>query len=400
VNIEPDQERVLAAQTARAEAEAQRILHAALEQAATLQVEMSKEIEAQTQRRISIAEREIAERLAQADREAEERVRQSVDTAAALLLNARKEADKLHEELAAEARDTIRREPAAEANQVGELLDEAQQAAVARLSEADAFAEQRIAETVQWCKTQIAEADQIGAQRLLEAEIRAQEIIERARTDVATLTFPPDERATEPWLHDRPPRPGDGIGSPQTVAKSDVRRRFPRLVTTARVVVLVVVAVIGTDLLRSCVAEPYTVASTSMEPAFHDGDRLVVNKLAYRWGDVGRGDIVVFDTSRVSGETRELGPSLVKRVIGLPGEVVQGIGGKVLIDGNQIEEPWLGEVQTPPFGPVQVPDDSLFVLGDARGVSIDSRTFGTVPINALVGQVEAVVWPPGDAKGI
>ncbi len=134
---------------------------------------MSKEIEAQTQRRISMAEREIAERLAGADREAEERVRQSVDTAAALLLNARKEADKIREELAAEARagaDTIRREPAADADQVDALLDEAQQAAVARLSEADAFAEQRIAETVQWCKQQIAEADEIGTQRLLDAE--------------------------------------------------------------------------------------------------------------------------------------------------------------------------------------------------------------------------------------
>jgi signal peptidase I len=134
-----------------------------------------------------------------------------------------------------------------------------------------------------------------------------------------------------------------------------------------------------------------------MEPEFHDGDRLVVNKLAYRLGDVRRGDIVVIDTSQVSETTHQLGETLVKRVVGLPGEVVQASDDRVLVDGQPLDEPWLEGAPTAPFGPMEVPEGSLFVLGDARGVSIDSRTFGPVPIDAVVGRVEAVIWPPGDA---
>jgi signal peptidase I len=160
---------------------------------------------------------------------------------------------------------------------------------------------------------------------------------------------------------------------------------------------LVVATVIGSNLLRSCIAEPYTVASTSMEPEFHDGDRLVVNKLAYRFGDVRRSDIVVIETHRVSEGTERLGETLVKRVVGLPGDVVQAVDGRVLINGEPLDEPWLDGAQTAAFGPVQVPEDALFVLGDARDVSIDSRSFGPVPVDAVVGRVDAVVWPPGDA---
>jgi signal peptidase I len=169
------------------------------------------------------------------------------------------------------------------------------------------------------------------------------------------------------------------------------------LAKTARVVLLVVAAVVGTDLLRSCVAEPYTVASTSMEPEFHDGDRLVVNKLAYRMGDVKRGDIVVIDTSRVPDATTQLGKTLVKRVVGVPGDVVEGVDGRVQVNGEQLDEPWLDEADTATFGPVEVPEDSLFVLGDNRAASVDSRTFGAVPVDAVIGRVDAIIWPPGNA---
>jgi signal peptidase I len=91
----------------------------------------------------------------------------------------------------------------------------------------------------------------------------------------------------------------------------------------------------------------------------------------------------------------------VKRVIGLPGDVVQGVDGRVLINGEQLDEPWLeDDVLTPPFGPVDVPEDSLLLLGDDRVLSVDSRTFGAVPIDAVVGRVDAVIWPPGNVGGV
>jgi signal peptidase I len=122
----------------------------------------------------------------------------------------------------------------------------------------------------------------------------------------------------------------------------------------------------------------------------------VVNKLAYRLGDVGRNDIVVIDTSQVSEATRPLGATLVKRVVGVAGDVVEAKDGRVFLNGDPLDEPWLHGAQTPTFGPVQVGDDTVFVLGDAREASIDSRTFGPVPVDAVVGRVEAVIWPPGD----
>jgi signal peptidase I len=410
VNLERDHERILAAQTARAEAEAEAILRAALEKAAMLQVEMSKEIEAQTRRRISSTEHEIAERLAGAEREAEARVRQSVDTAATVMLNARKEADKLHEELAAAARadaEAIRAESLRVPDGPDPSPDEAGQAAE-RLSEADELAERRVAEAVEWSKQHIAEADEIGTRRILEAEAQALRILEQARAEAAALAPVTEPAAAPDWAGSESRVVGEDVvaqTSPSSaddhdeavVVPSDGRRRYPRLGKTTRVVLLVIVTVVGTDLIRSCVGEPYTVASTSMEPEFHDGDRLVVNKLAYRWSDVGRGDIVVFDTSRVSEATHTLGDTLVKRVIGLPGEVVQSVDGRVTVDGEPLAESYLDGLDTPPFGPTEVPEDSVFVLGDDRHASVDSRSFGSVPIKAIQGRVDAVIWPPGHA---
>ena len=114
---------------------------------------------------------------------------------------------------------------------------------------------------------------------------------------------------------------------------------------------------VGADLIRSVVVEQYTVASASMEPELHEGDRLVVNKVAYRWGEPHRGDIVVVDTNSIAGVPPHLGDTLVKRVIGLPGEVVDGVGGHVRIDGKVLDEPWLDDVETPDFGPIELSDE-------------------------------------------
>ena len=158
---------------ARAETEAQRILHAALEQAALLQVEMSKEVEEQT--RPAPVDGRARDRRADGGRGSRGRRTRSAirrhrgrDTA-----QRPHEADKIRDERDAAARaEDIRRARPSESGEVDALLDEAQQAALARVSEADAFAEERIAETAEWCKQHLAEADQIGTQRLLEAETR------------------------------------------------------------------------------------------------------------------------------------------------------------------------------------------------------------------------------------
>jgi signal peptidase I len=328
------------------------------------------------------------------------------------LLNARREADKIREQLA-EARaeaDAMRRERPSEPDPIGTPSVGAPHIDLTALHAADALAAQRIAEAEKWSKEHIAEADEIGTQRILEAENRANEILSRARAQAAAVASPSDE--DPPWARVRPwpdersssERPAPDVPT-LTVDRTDAvvvdsgretGRSFP-LGRTTRVVLLVVATVIGSNLLRSCIAEPYTVASTSMEPEFHDGDRLVVNKLAYRFGDVRRSDIVVIETHRVSEGTERLGETLVKRVVGLPGDVVQAVDGRVLINGEPLDEPWLDGAQTAAFGPVQVPEDALFVLGDARDVSIDSRSFGPVPVDAVVGRVDAVIWPPGDA---
>jgi signal peptidase I len=133
-----------------------------------------------------------------------------------------------------------------------------------------------------------------------------------------------------------------------------------------------------------------------MEPALHQGDRLVVNKVAYRLGHIERGDVVVVDSDQIPGASPELSKTLVKRVVGLPLESVSALDGRLFIDGSPIDQPWLGDVETLDFGPVVVPPGSVFVLGDNRGSSIDSRNFGAVPTEAIIGRVEGVIWPLSD----
>jgi signal peptidase I len=169
--------------------------------------------------------------------------------------------------------------------------------------------------------------------------------------------------------------------------------------------IVVVVAVALTVGLRLFVVQTFSIPSGSMEPTLMIGDRIVVDKLSYRVHAVGRSDIVVF--SRPADE-RCAGPpvaDLVKRVIGLPGETISLSGGQVYIDKKLLPEPWLPlsvrHATTPgpssaPYAlhqPFTIPAHDVFVMGDNRGNSCDSRWWGPIPESTIVGKVDLRVWP-------
>jgi signal peptidase I len=141
-------------------------------------------------------------------------------------------------------------------------------------------------------------------------------------------------------------------------------------------------------------------------------DRVMVNKLAYQWGEPQRGDIVVF-RDPAEPEIEESIPEavirsvleaigirtrgrddLIKRVIGLPGETITIENNQVLVDGDPISEPYLDDAVTMANeGPFVVGEDEVFVMGDNRPFSFDSRRFGTIPYEDLIGKAFITIWP-------
>ncbi len=159
---------------------------------------------------------------------------------------------------------------------------------------------------------------------------------------------------------------------------------------------LVVPTILLVVLVRTFVVSPLIVPTESMEPTLEVGDRVLVNKLSYRVGEIGRGDLVVArDNTSEPGVERDI----VKRVIALPGEVVEMRDNTVIINGNlQLNESeYLAEdVISEDFGPVRVPQGELFLLGDNRQVSSDSRNeLGTVPVEMVEGRAFLRWWPAG-----
>jgi signal peptidase I len=130
------------------------------------------------------------------------------------------------------------------------------------------------------------------------------------------------------------------------------------------------------------------VRGSSMSPGIHDGDRILVNHLSYMLQSVQRGDIVVL--------RYPLDPRLdyIKRVIGLPGDVVRIRGGFVSVNGSVLEEPYISQPDPRGALEVKVEPDHFFVMGDNRPHSSDSREFGQVPRENLVGKVNLCIWPP------
>ncbi|MEO7428111.1 MAG: signal peptidase I [Acidimicrobiales bacterium] len=178
---------------------------------------------------------------------------------------------------------------------------------------------------------------------------------------------------------------------------------------------LVVAALVITLLVKGFLAQAFFIPSASMEPQLRKGDRVVVSRTSYRLHDVRRGDVIVFPSPAVPSEREGLvarlghdvlesvalrdpgDRELIKRVIGLPGETIEGRDGHVLINGRALVEPYLQPtVITSTFGPTAVPAGHVFVMGDNRTNSHDSRypDIGTIDVDTIVGRALARVWPP------
>jgi len=134
-------------------------------------------------------------------------------------------------------------------------------------------------------------------------------------------------------------------------------------------------------------AQATQVLGQSMEPNLHTAQRVVVEKVTYRFfHGPRRGDIVVIDLP-------EQTDMLIKRVVGLSGETIEVRGGKVYIEGEEIDEPWTVNPGGGNYGPQTLPPLHVFVMGDNRGASNDSRNFGPVPIEYIVGRAWFSYWP-------
>ncbi len=132
----------------------------------------------------------------------------------------------------------------------------------------------------------------------------------------------------------------------------------------------------------------FRIEGFSMEPNFHDGQYLFVNKLEYMLHPPQRGDVIVFLPP--SSTTRDF----IKRVIALPGERVEIVDGVVLINGIKLDEPYPTNFGTYSYGPAVVGPDEYFVLGDNRNNSSDSHTWGTLPDKKIIGKAWISYWPP------
>lgn len=172
----------------------------------------------------------------------------------------------------------------------------------------------------------------------------------------------------------------DSAGASSSGAAPRTRRR-PSLVTVGIALIVLVVVV------KIFVAEPFRIPSQSMAPTLRPGDQTLVNKLSGKTPH--RGDLVAFHAPRT-------GEILLKRVVAVGGDTVGLEDGVLVVDGRKVREPYADPdaIDSVYFGPVRVRPGTVFVMGDNRANSDDSRDFGAVPTDRIIGRAVARVWPP------
>jgi signal peptidase I len=193
-------------------------------------------------------------------------------------------------------------------------------------------------------------------------------------TDEKTLAAPPGGAAEQP-----------GSETPVAVSATAHSLRSEIRVWTRDLLIAIGLALVIIVFLY----QPVKVEGTSMAPLLSDQERIFINKFVYRFEPISRGDVVVFwyplDRSK----------SFIKRVIGLPGETVEIRQGTLFVDGQTVPEPYVPQMyeDLSDFGPVRVPHDSYFVMGDHRISSNDSRVFGPVASHFIYGRAVFAYWP-------
>jgi signal peptidase I len=214
--------------------------------------------------------------------------------------------------------------------------------------------------------------------------------------DGSSSVVPPSD--IDPYVVDHPPpgseersgfdtEPEDAGTEPEDDGAGEgslFRWLLETLITIAAAVALAL-------FLQAYVVKTYVVPTGSMVPTIHLEDRIISNRLAYRFGEPETGDVVVIENPSHEG------PPLVKRVIATEGEQLDIREGLVYLDGEELDEPWVqparrGKESLPE--PVVVPEGDVWVMGDNRVGSSDSRVFGTLPADSIYGQAFFTYWPP------
>lgn len=154
-------------------------------------------------------------------------------------------------------------------------------------------------------------------------------------------------------------------------------------------------AILVALIVKTVFVQAFRIPSESMDPTLIKGDRVLVNKLSYRLHDVNRGDVVVFDRPENLPGGPDDPQDLIKRVIGLPGDTLYARDGVVYVNDRPLDEPYLpeGTSTVNMDQPVTVPEGQVWVMGDNRGNSQDSRVFGPIPEDSIVGRAFMLMWP-------
>lgn len=195
----------------------------------------------------------------------------------------------------------------------------------------------------------------------------------------AEETVGPPNATGEPASPEDSPAAGEAA---KTKAGKSVMREWLETVVIALAVAL---------LIRAFVVQVYLVEGESMEPTLHTSERLLVNKFLYLVRPPQPGEIVVLQDP---GQPRR---ELIKRVIAVAGEIVEVRRGQVLVNGKALKEPYKNTMftQYSDMGPLTVPSGYIFVMGDNRGRSLDSRMIGPIPLSKVEGKAFFMFWPPG-----
>ena len=196
----------------------------------------------------------------------------------------------------------------------------------------------------------------------------------------------------------------DVLPAPPAVARTDVRRAQDeaeksgsRLRGALEWFLVIGGALLAAFLIKTFLFQAFYIPSGSMEPTLHVGDRVLVNKLSYTFGDIDRGDLVVFSRPDIPPDAATAVRDLIKRVIGLPGDTVESRDGSMYVNGKPLDEPYLPAGTVSENVPRQVvPEGKVWAMGDNRTNSRDSRVLGFIDVDTIHGKAFVRIWPLGD----